>query len=119
MKDFSQRVDSLTQKLYNKDFNNAVKAMNAIAEETKQSATYEYRHVTDHDYDILMHEYDLSLANCSQKGAVQRLLAGVQEALCETNLKRGEHESLERLIEKMVHSDSRALKRFLAEIRPK
>lgn len=119
MKEFNQRADSLTQKLYNKDFANAVKAMNAIAEETKQSATYEYRHVTDHDYEILMHEYDISLKACRQKNAVQQLLAGVQKALCETQLKRGEHESLQRLIEKMVHSDSKALKRFLEEVQGK
>ena len=119
MKEFSQRADILSQKLYNKDFNNAVKSMNAIAEETKQSATYEYRHVTDHDYDILTHEYNLSLKSCKQKGVVNRLLASVQEALCETSLKRSEHESLERLIEKMTHSDSKALKKFLEEVTDK
>ncbi len=116
MKEFNQRVDSLTQKLYNKDFNNAVKAMNAMAEETRQSATYEYHHTTDHDYDILMHEYELSLKNCQQQRAVLHLLAGVRDALCDTSLKRSEHESLQRLIEKMTHSDSKSLQRFLDEI---
>ena len=119
MKEFNHRVDSLTQKLYNKDFANAVKAMNAIAEETKQSATYEYRHITEHDYDILMHEYNIALKGCKQKNAVNQLLSGVQKALCETQLKRGEHESLQRLIEKMVHSDSKSLKRFLSEVQEK
>jgi len=116
MKEFNHRVDSLTQKLYNKDFANAVKAMNAIAEETKQSATYEYRHITEHDYEILMHEYNIALKGCKQKNAVHQLLSGVQKALCETQLKRGEHESLQRLIEKMAHSDSKSLKRFLSEV---
>jgi len=119
MKEFNHRVDSLTQKLYNKDFANAVKAMNAIAEETKQSATYEYRHITEHDYDILMHEYNIALKGCKQKNAVNQFLSGVQKALCETQLKRGEHESLQRLIEKMVHSDSKSLKRFLSEVQEK
>lgn len=119
MKEFNHRVDSLTQKLYNKDFANAVKAMNAIAEETKQSATYEYRHITEHDYDILMHEYNIALKSCKQTNAVHQLLSGVQKALCETQLKRGEHESLQRLIEKMVHSDSKSLKRFLSEVQEK
>lgn len=119
MKEFNQRADSLTQKLYNKDFNNAVKAMNAIAEDSKQSGTYEYRHVTDHDYDIVMHEYNQSLAACKQKAPIQHLLSGVQEALCETRLKREEHESLQRLVEKMAHSDSKALKRFMEAIQKK
>lgn len=116
MKSFTQRADSLSQKLYNKDFNNAIKAMNAIAEETRQSGTYEYRHVTDHDYDILTHEYEQSLKACKQKTPIKDLMTGVYEALCGTRLKREEHESLQRLIEKMVHSDSNALKKFLTDV---
>ena len=116
MKAFNQRVDSLSQKLYNKDFNNAIKAMHAIAEDSKQSATYEYRHVTDHDYEILCHEYEASLEKCRQKGLVKRYLTAMTETLVETKLKRPEFESLQRLTEKMLHSDSKALKAFLQDV---
>ena len=116
MKSFNQRVDSLSQKLYNKDFNNAIKAMHTIAEDSRQSATYEYRHVTDHDYEILRHEYESSLQKCRQKGVVRRYLAAMTEALVDTRLKRKEFESLQRLTEKMLHSDSRALKAFLQDV---
>ncbi|MFV0636808.1 hypothetical protein [Mitsuokella sp. WILCCON 0060] len=116
MKAFNQRVDSLSQKLYNKDFNNAIKAMNTIAEDSKQSATYEYRHVTSHDYDILMHEYEESLKKCKQKGIVTRYLAAMTETLVETKLKRGEFESLQRLTEKMLHSDTKSLQKFLETV---
>ena len=117
MKSFNQRADSLSQKLYNKDFNNAIKAMNVIAEDSKRSGTYEYRHVTDHDYDILMHEYENSLKQCHQRGIVTRYLTAMTETLLETKLKRGEFESLQRLTEKMLHSDSKALRQFLEKVR--
>ncbi len=116
MKSFNQRVDSLSQKLYNKDFNNAIKCMYAIAEESRQSATYEYRHTTDHDYEILMHEYAQSLKGCRQKTAVRNLLQGIRGALLETRLKKEENESLQRLILKMVHSDSKSLGEFLDSV---
>ncbi len=116
MKSFNQRVDSLSQKLYNKDFNNAIKAMNAIAEDSKQSAIYEYRHVTNHDYDILMHEYEESLKKCKQKGIVTRYFTAMTETLVETKLKRGEFESLQRLTEKMLHSDTKSLQKFLETV---
>ncbi len=117
MKEFNIRADSLSQKLYNKDFNNAIKAMNAISEDSKQSGTYEYRHKTDHDYDILVHEYELSLKDCKEKERLQAFLEGAYDMLCETKLKKAEYESLQRLLEKMVHSDSGSLKKFLDEVR--
>ncbi len=113
MKSFNQRVDSLSQKLYNKDFNNAIKCMYTIAEESRQSATYEYRHTTDHDYDILVHEYSQSLKDCDQSTAVKHLMQGIKEALVETKLNKEESESLQRLVLKMVHSDSKSLNKFL------
>ena len=115
MKEFNQRADSLSQKLYNKDFNNAIKAMNAISEDSKQSGTYEYRHRTNHDYDILMHEYELALKSCGERQRIKIFLEGVYDMLCETKLKKAEYEALQRLIEKMVHSDSQALEKFLTE----
>lgn len=117
MKTFNQRVDSLSQKLYNKDFNNALKAMNAIAEDSKQSATYEYRHVTNHDYDILVHEYEESLKKCHQKGIVTNYLKAMTDTLVNTKLKRGEFESLQRLTEKMLHSDTKSLQKFLDDVK--
>lgn len=116
MEEFNKRADNLSKKLYNKDFNNAIKAMHAIAEDAKQSGTYEYRHVTEHDYDILKHEYESSLKSCRQKRIVTQYLAAVTDVLVETRLKRGEFESLQRLTEKMVHSDSKALRAFLQEV---
>lgn len=116
MKEFNLRADALSQRLYNKDFNNAIKAMNAIAEDSKQSGTYEYRHKTGHDYDILVHEYETALKSCSEKHRVKAFLEAVYDMLCETKLKKAEYEALQRLMEKMVHSDSESLKRFLKEI---
>lgn len=116
MKEFNQRADSLSQKLYNKDFNNAIKAMNAISEDSKHSGTYEYRHRTDHDYDILMHEYKLSLESCDERHRIKIFLEGVYDMLCETKLKKAEYEALQRLIEKMLHSDSESLEKFLTEV---
>ncbi len=113
MSEFNQRVDSLTQKLYNKDFNNAIKTMNAIAEETRQSAIYEYRHITDHDYDILDHEYGLLLKDSAEKERIVALLQTVGEGLCSVPLKRGELESLQRLVGKLLHSSSDAVEKFM------
>ncbi len=115
MKEFNQRADTLSQKLYNKDFNNAIKAMKAISEDSKQSGTYEYRHRTNHDYDILVHEYELALKSCGERQRIKLFLEGVYDMLCETKLKKAEYEALQRLIEKMVHSDSESLEKFLTE----
>lgn len=115
MKEFNQRADTLSQKLYNKDFNNAIKAIKAISEDSKQSGTYEYRHRTDHDYDILVHEYELALKSCGERQRIKIFLEGAYDMLCETKLKKAEYEALQRLIEKMVHSDSEALEKFLTE----
>ncbi|MDD6849581.1 MAG: hypothetical protein PUD54_03740 [Veillonellaceae bacterium] len=36
--------------------------------------------------------------------------------MCEASLRREEYEALQRFMEKMVHSDSKALTRFMEEI---
>ena len=116
MDKFNQRADALSQKLYNKDFNNAVKAMNSIAQDTKRSGTYEYKHITSHDYDILQHEYKLALEKSDQRELIDKYLQGAYNLLCESSLRREEYEALQRFMEKMVHSDSKALTRFMKEI---
>lgn len=118
MEKFNHRADSLSQKLYNKDFNNAVKAMNSIAQDAKRSGTYEYKHITNHDYDILQHEYKLALEKSSQRDLIDAYLLGAYHLLCDASLRRDEYEALQRLMEKMVHSDSKALTRFIKENMP-
>lgn len=116
MAEFNQRADSLSQKLYNKDFNNAIKSMNAIAEESRGSGTYEYRHVTDHDYTILKEEYEGSIAYAENREQVMAFLTAVRDIVLDSRLKHEEYESLQRLVEKMLHSDSKALNNFLNDI---
>lgn len=114
--DFNIRVDSLSKKLYNRDFQNAIETMKAIAEDSRESATSEYHHVTDHDYDILQHEYETSLKECLQKDVVRRYIVALTDVLIKTRLRREEFESLQRLSTKMLHSDSNALKAFLQDV---
>ena len=57
MRSFNQRADALSQKLYNKDFNTALKTMNNMVMEAGRATTNEYKRPTAHDFDILMDEY--------------------------------------------------------------
>ena len=113
MNAFNQRMDSLSQKLYNKDFRNALKAMEAMTEDAKRYASYEYLHTTDNDLEIMEQEYAAGLASCKQKGLVKRYIEAAQALLCETRLKKEEHEALQRLVTKMAHAESGALKEFV------
>ena len=65
MRSFNQRADALSQKLYNKDFNTALKTMNNMVMEAGRATTNEYKRPTAHDFDILMDEYK----KCSSREA--------------------------------------------------
>ncbi len=115
MEDFSQRADTLSQKLYNKDFNNAIKSMNSIAGDSRRSGTYEYQHFTNHDLDILQHEYKLVIGDGLDKQDREMLDSLVTDIIAlfgQVKLKRSSHEALQRLMEKLFHSRSEALEKF-------
>lgn len=118
MEDFSRRADALSQKLYNKDFNNAIKSMNSIANDSRHSGTYEYRHPTDHDKDILRHEYKLAVDGLDElnKEMLDAVITSTAAVFTEIALKRPNHEAMQRLMEKMLHSKSDALEEFKVEI---
>ncbi len=119
MADFTQRADALSQKLYNKDFNNAIKSMNSIANDSRRSGTYEYQHFTNHDLDILRHEYKLVMEEGimdDSKKLVNSLLADILFLFSQVPLKRASHEALQRLMEKLMHSRSEALEAFAEDI---
>ena len=74
--------------------------MNSIAQDAKRSGTYEYKHMTNHDYDILQHEYKLALEISDQRELIDKYLQGAYHLLCEASLRREEHEALQRFMEK-------------------
>lgn len=117
--------------------------MNELAADSRSQGTYAYRHLTDHDYEILMHEYQTAFGrllpsneqNKSQGGDaaehtrdeaqdeaeqtnarknVRAFLQAAYQLLEETSLTQQEYEGLQRLIEKLVHSRHEARSRFLA-----
>lgn len=119
MADFTQRADTLSQKLYNKDFNNAIKSMNSIANDSRRSGTYEYQHFTNHDLDILRHEYKLVMGygiTETSKSIVISVLIDIITLLRHVTLNRANHEALQRLIEKLLHSRSEAVEAFASDI---
>lgn len=113
MEAFNQRADALSQKLYHKDFNNAVKAQQTLAADAKREKDRELRHVTDHDLDILKEQYQASLADCAQQELVRAYLQAAGRLLLGARLRHAERESLHGLMLKMQHSESKALQSFL------
>ncbi|RGS72139.1 hypothetical protein [Mitsuokella sp. AF21-1AC] len=116
MEDFNQRADALSQKLYHKDFNNAVKAQQTLAADAKREKDRELRHVTDHDFDILKEQYQASLANCAQQELVRAYLQAAGRLLLGARLRHAEREALHGLMLKLQHSDSKALQSFLDDV---
>lgn len=113
MADFGSRMDSLSQRLYNKDFRNAMKAMETLEADLKRHVAYEYLHPTDNDLQIMQDEYVKSLAACRQKGLIKKYLEASAALLCGAKLRLDEREALERLVTKMAHSDTKSLKEFI------
>lgn len=140
---YQQQAGNLNRKLYNRDFQATLKSMNELAADSRSQGTYAYRHLTDHDYEILMHEYQTAFGrllpsneqNKSQGGDaaehtrdeaqdeaeqanarknVRAFLQAAYQLLEETSLTQQEYEGLQRLIEKLVHSRHEARSRFLA-----
>ena len=117
MRSFNQRVDNLSQKLYNKDFNTALKTMNNMVLEAGRATTNEYKRPTAHDFDILMDEYKkCSSREAGKINALQLLLKTIGEAMLHLRLNRAEQEAFNRLLEKMANSDSEALKKFVSQL---
>lgn len=113
MTEFGSRMDSLSQRLYNKDFRNAMKAMETLESDIKRHVAYEYLHPTDNDLQIMQDEYVKSLSTCRQKGLIKKYLEATAALLCGAKLRLDEREALERLVTKMAHSDTKALKEFI------
>lgn len=140
---YRQQAGNLNRKLYNRDFQATLKSMNELAADSRSQGTYAYRHLTDHDYEILMHEYQTAFGrllpsneqNKSHGGDaaehtwdkardeaeqakarknVHTFLQAACQLLEETSLTQQEYEGLQRLIEKLVHSRHEARSRFLA-----
>lgn len=140
---YQQQAGNLNRKLYNRDFQATLKSMNELAADSRSQGTYAYRHLTDHDYEILMHEYQTAFGRLlpsneqdkSQGGDaaehtrdeaqdeaeqanarkdVRAFLQAAYQLLEETSLTQQEYEGLQRLIEKLVHSRHEARSRFLA-----
>lgn len=140
---YQQQAGNLNRKLYNRDFQATLKSMNELAADSRSQGTYAYRHLTDHDYEILMHEYQTAFGrllssneqNKSHGGDaaehtrdeaqdeaeqanarknVRAFLQAAYQLLEETSLTQQEYEGLQRLIEKLVHSRHEARSRFLA-----
>ena len=117
MRSFNQRADALSQKLYNKDFNTALKTMNNMVMEAGRATTNEYKRPTAHDFDILMDEYKkCSSREAGKINALQLLLKTIGEAMLHLRLNRAEQEAFNRLLEKMANSDSEALKKFVSQL---
>ncbi|MCI7613213.1 MAG: hypothetical protein MSS66_09575 [Selenomonadaceae bacterium] len=117
MRSFNQRVDNLSQKLYNKDFNTALKTMNNMVLEAGRATTNEYKRPTAHDFDILMDEYKkCSSREAGRMNSLQLLLKTIGEAMIHLRLNRAEQEAFNRLLEKMANSDSEALKKFVSQL---
>ena len=117
MRSFNQRADALSQKLYNKDFNTALKTMNNMVMEAGRATTNEYKGPTAHDFDILMDEYKKwSSREAGKINALQLLLKTIGEAMLHLRLNRAEQEAFNRLLEKMANSDSEALKKFVSQL---
>lgn len=115
---FSRRADALSQKLYHRDFNNAVKAEQTLADDARREKHRELHHVTDRDRDILKEQYQASLAKCAQQGLVRDYLQATGRLLLGARLRHAEREALHGLLLKMQHSDSKALRSFLDEVLP-
>lgn len=140
---YQQQAGNLNRKLYNRDFQATLKSMNELAADSRSQGTYAYRYLTDHDYEILMHEYQTAFGrllpsneqNKSHGGDaaehtrdeaqdeaeqanarknVRAFLQAAYQLLEETSLTQQEYEGLQRLIEKLVHSRHEARSRFLA-----
>lgn len=117
MRSFNQRADNLSQKLYNKDFNTALKTMNNMVLEAGRATTNEYKRPTAHDFDILMDEYKkCSSREAGKINALNVLLKAVGNAMLKLRLNRAEQEAFNRLLEKMANSDSEALKKFVSQL---
>ena len=117
MRSFNQRADNLSQKLYNKDFNTALKTMNNMVMEAGRATTNEYKRPTAHDFDILMDEYKkCSSREAGKINALQLLLQTIGETMLHLRLNRAEQEAFNRLLEKMANSDSEALKKFVSQL---
>ncbi|WP_147369897.1 hypothetical protein [Mitsuokella sp. AF33-22] len=140
---YQQQAGNLNRKLYNRDFQATLKSMNELAADSRSQGTYAYRHLTDHDYEILMHEYQTAFGSllpsneqnkshggdaaehtrdeaqdeaepANARKNVRAFLQAAYQLLEETSLTQQEYEGLQRLIEKLVHSHHEARSRFLA-----
>lgn len=143
MEHYQHQAANLNRKLYNRDFQATLKSMNELAADSRSQGTYAYRHLTDHDYEILMHEYQTAFGRllpsneqdkpqdretaehvrdeaqdeteqAKARKNVHTFLQAACQLLEETSLTQQEYEGLQRLIEKLVHSRHEARSRFLA-----
>lgn len=136
---YQHQAGNLNRKLYNRDFQATLKNMNELAADSRSQGTYAYRHMTDHDYEILMHEYQTAFGQLLARSATNTVkvqgessfsrnasadekarenihifLQAAHRLLDETSLTQQEYEGLQRLLEKLVHSHHEARSRFFA-----
>lgn len=114
-----QQTDAIGQAAKNGAVHNMSDIADRIEQEDSLPGDSAYHKYTDHDLELLRHEYKKILAsgiNGSNKINVDAILTDIILLLTNTPLPRAGQEALQRLVVKLAYSKSEALERFGLEI---